>query len=451
VKARARLFPRVPLVAALILASRESAAEGPDAPTASTSSETEVTAPETSAAPEPKEPQSEPELPENARVDRLEVEGVEDTKPKTIEELLPRVLPTVLSRAELAEFERRVRCLALFDHVTVRVDADVLKVTVTEKGTLIPIFYFAGGKTVADSIASIGALHFNAFGEGTQLGAQAAYENRSFNVRLNLAQHAFRARAFSYSLTPYILGSRFLFPRARDAWTQTRYGASARIRFPFAYGMPFRFAVGPEAYYERTTEVSSRRPPPDGIFAGGRVQLTIDGYTFDDLVPHGYAIEVGAAAGAFLPNDELRGRVEVNPRVAVPLWRDAVVMFNGYTGYLAVKNPNASHGIDSGEIRGLRGVVYHADALGYLTTEIRQSYRFTSRWAVQLVPLADVGTFRTVSPAGKAEQFRSALSFGLGFRLVPTLISVAVLRIDAVRMVMPDEGYVVLASFDQFF
>ena len=57
---------------------------------------------------------------EAIRVNEVSIEGTIHTKPEVITRLLPRPVPNEFSRAEIAEFERRVRNLSLFDlvHVT---------------------------------------------------------------------------------------------------------------------------------------------------------------------------------------------------------------------------------------------------------------------------------------------------------------------------------------------
>ena len=52
-------------------------------------------------------------------INTLEISGVLHTKEDTIRQLLPRPIPSQFTRAEVEEFERRIRNLSLFDRVKV--------------------------------------------------------------------------------------------------------------------------------------------------------------------------------------------------------------------------------------------------------------------------------------------------------------------------------------------
>jgi outer membrane protein assembly factor BamA len=94
---------------------------------------------------------------EPVRIETIAIEGTIHTKPDTLIRLLPRPAPADYTRAEIEEFERRVRNLSLFDQVQVTRDGPVLTVVVQEKVTLAPILSFTRGSTLKDLTAT-GAL-----------------------------------------------------------------------------------------------------------------------------------------------------------------------------------------------------------------------------------------------------------------------------------------------------
>lgn len=107
-----------------------------------------------------------------ATVVALQIEG-SDGKEDEIAELLPRPLPTELTDAERVEFTRRIKNLALFDHVDVEQRGSVLFVKVRRKFVLKPIFDFSTGKTLADVSGTIGAVHNDIDGHASRLGVDS--------------------------------------------------------------------------------------------------------------------------------------------------------------------------------------------------------------------------------------------------------------------------------------
>src|SRR5262245_3290956 len=78
----------------------------------------------------------------------LRPSGLGRTRASTLQGLLPRSLPASLTSDEIAEFERRLNNLGIFDSVAVSVSGDELVVTLREKFTLTPSVDFASGKTL---------------------------------------------------------------------------------------------------------------------------------------------------------------------------------------------------------------------------------------------------------------------------------------------------------------
>src|SRR5262245_5371539 len=107
----------------------------------------------------------------SARVERLLLRGASRTRVDTVTAVLPRPAPPEYTYGELAELERRLRNLAIFDRVAVERHATDLVVTVREKWTLVPSVELSTGTTLADSYALLGLTEYNFLGTGNQLGA----------------------------------------------------------------------------------------------------------------------------------------------------------------------------------------------------------------------------------------------------------------------------------------
>ena len=116
-------------------------------------------------------------------IEYTRVRGLIHTKEATIWALLPRPTPARFTNAELAEFERRIRNLSLFDHVDVAARDGGLVVNVKEKFTLSPIVSFTSGTTVRDLNATAGVVEYNLGGSGTHLGGQFNYSQRGPNAK----------------------------------------------------------------------------------------------------------------------------------------------------------------------------------------------------------------------------------------------------------------------------
>ncbi|MDH4188492.1 MAG: hypothetical protein OEV08_16010, partial [Nitrospira sp.] len=76
---------------------------------------------------------------ETVQIDIVHIEGLIHTEQETLLRLLPQSLPAEFTRAEVEEFERRVRNLSLFDQVQVTREGQILTVDAQEKVTLAPI------------------------------------------------------------------------------------------------------------------------------------------------------------------------------------------------------------------------------------------------------------------------------------------------------------------------
>jgi hypothetical protein len=132
---------------------------------------------------------------------RLELEGNASTSPATFHELLPRPLPTTMTGAEIVEFRRRVKNLALFDAVDVEPSGGVLRVRVRHETTISPIMDFSTGKTLSDTKVTLGAIEHDLDGHATRLGGNpnhSALVGSQQGVR-GLPDALYRNQAQSYA------------------------------------------------------------------------------------------------------------------------------------------------------------------------------------------------------------------------------------------------------------
>ncbi len=181
--------------------------------------------------------------PEPIFIGETQVNGLINTKEATIWKLLPRPVPGRFTQAELAEFERRIRNLSLFDHVVVTIQASRLAVEVHEKFTLSPILSFTSGTSVKDLNATGGLVEYNLGGTGAQLGAQFSYSQRGPNLDVWLAQHAFQPDRFAKELKGFYYSNGIRFADSVASWARNRIGTELELKAPYAYGSPLRYVI----------------------------------------------------------------------------------------------------------------------------------------------------------------------------------------------------------------
>ncbi len=184
------------------------------------------------------------------RIEQIYVDGLIHTKQDTITRLLPRPLPAEFTRAEIEEFERRIRNLSLFDHVLVARAEDTLNVAVQEKITLAPILNFTSGSSLKDLNATVGLVEYNLFGTGTQLGGQFNYSQRGPNVDLWLSQHAYEPGRWAKEIKGSYNVNGIRFADSTSNWNRNRFGGELELKGPFRYGSPLRYEVVLKAYRE---------------------------------------------------------------------------------------------------------------------------------------------------------------------------------------------------------
>jgi len=390
---------------------------------------------------------------ETVRIDTVHIKGLIHTEQETILRLLPRSLPAEFTKAEIAEFERRVRNLSLFDSVQVTRAGQNVTIDVQEKITLSPILNFTSGTSVKDSNTTVGLVEYNLFGTGTQLGGQFNYSQRGPNVDLWLSQHAYEPGRWAKEIKGYYNVSGIRFADSASTWTRNRIGTELELKGPYQYGSPLRYEVVVKFYRELIGDEKGAQGQPDGYYIGVIPELTWDKYHWHDLVPSGYRISLELRPGFFFGANQQRHEVRLRYLQGIPLASTSVLMINSVAE--AVNNSgNPNHSLLIGSITGVRGLsdnLYRNRAHAYANLEFRHTIQVASHWAVQGVLFSDFGTFQSFTDDGKLRGWRGAVNIGTGARIVPTFLSNVLLRVDVARLFSPSPNSLIQFSIMQYF
>lgn len=390
---------------------------------------------------------------ETVWIDAVHVEGLIHTKQETIVRLLPRSLPADFTRAEVEEFERRVRNLSLFDRMQVTRDGQVVTVDVQEKITLAPILNFTSGTSVKDLNATVGLVEYNLLGTGTQLGGQFNYSQRGPNVDLWLSQHAFEPGRWAKEIKGSYNVNGIRFADSTSTWTRNRIGGELELKGPYRYGSPLRYEVVMKFYRELAEDEKGFRRPPDGYYVGLIPEITWDKYHWHDLVPSGYRIALELRPGFFFGANQQRHEAKLRYLQGIPLASTTVLMINSVAE--AVNNSgNPNHSVLIGSIAGVRGLsdnLYRNRAQAYTNLELRHAIPVAPRWAMQGVLFSDFGTFQSFTEEGKLRDWRGAVNVGTGVRVVPTFLSNTLLRLDVAHMFSPSPNSLIQIGITQYF
>ena len=383
----------------------------------------------------------------------VHIGGLIHTKQETILRLLPRPLPAEFTRAEIEEFERRVRNLSLFDHVQVTRDSQSVTVTVQEKITLAPILNFTSGSSMKDLNATVGLVEYNLFGTGTQLGGQFNYSQRGPNVDLWLSQHAFEPDRWAKEIKGSYNVNGIRFADSTSTWTRNRLGGELELKGPYRYGSPLRYEVVLKVYRELVEDLKGDRRPPDGYYVGLIPELTWDQYHWHDLVPSGYRIALELRPGFLFSANQQRHEAKLRYLQGLPLGSTTVLMINSVAE--AVNNSgNPNHSLLIGSIAGVRGLsdnLYRNRAQVYTNLELRHAIAVASRWAVQGVLFSDFGTFQSFTEEGRLHHWQGAVNVGTGLRIIPTFLSNTLLRVDVAHLFSPSHNTLVQIGITQYF
>ena len=386
-------------------------------------------------------------------IDTVHIEGLIHTKLDTILRLLPRSLPAEFTRAEVEEFERRVRNLSLFDRVQVTRDGPIVTVDVEEKVTLAPILNFTSGSSVKDLNATVGLVEYNLFGTGTQLGGQFNYSQRGPNVDLWLSQHAYEPGRWAKEIKGSYNVNGIRFADSTSTWTRNRIGTELELKGPYTYGSPLRYEVVVKFYRELIDDEKGAQRPPEGYYVGVIPELTWDKYQWHDLVPSGYRIGLALRPGFFFGANQQRHEVELSYLQGIPLTSTTVLMINSVAE--AVNNSeNPNHSVLIGSVAGVRGLsdnLYRNRAQAYTNLELRHAIQVAPRWAIQGVLFSDFGTFQSFTDEGNLRDWRGAVNVGTGVRIVPTFLSNTLLRVDVAHLFSPNPNSLIQFGITQYF
>ena len=386
----------------------------------------------------------------------VRLEGIRRTRSETLLELLPREPPAQYRVSEIAELERRINNLGIFDDVATRIEGDELVVAVREKFTLTPSIEFATGRSVADIEGSIGATEYNFLGRGSELGAVIGREQRGPVAWAWYLEHAFRPRRWAFGVSAGIdrASLRFGDPDRPDAsWFRDRGTIEIGWRTPYGYGgIPLRYEVG--GYYTR--ELIERDggafAPPDGHSAGTWMAFTWDRYTWRDLVPDGLRVRLFARPGWYLPEGTARFTTSTTVLAAAPLGKLTVLATR--TVYELVTEGNVNHSTLVGSqdgVRGLADAFYRNRQQVYTNVELRHALKLADRWALQLVAFADAAAFEPMDMRGRATSWKAAIGTGGGMRLIPTFLTQLLLRADLARLYTPEQRWFLQVGVTQYF
>ena len=390
---------------------------------------------------------------ETVSIDAIQVEGLIHTRQETIIRLLPRPLPAEFTRAEIEEFERRVRNLSLFDRVQVTRAGQNVTVDVQEKITLAPILNFTSGTNVKDLNATVGLVEYNLFGTGTQLGGQLNYSQRGPNVDLWLSQHAYEPGRWAKEIKGSYNVNGIRFADSASTWTRNRIGSELELKGPYRYGSPLRYEVVVKFYRELIEDEKGTQRPPDGYYVGVIPELTWDKYHWHDLVPSGYRIALELRPGFFFGANQQRHEAKFRYLQGIPLASTTVLMINSVAE--AVNNTsNPNHSLLIGSITGVRGLsdnIYRNRAQAYTNLELRHAIQVAPRWAVQGVLFSDFGTFQSFTEEGTLRDWRGTVNVGTGVRVVPTFLSNTLLRVDVAHLFSPSQNSLIQFGITQYF
>jgi hypothetical protein len=395
-------------------------------------------------------------------VDRLELSGFSAVKPVVVDELLPRALPTCLREEELAELERRVWSLGLFDDVKVERRGRVVRVTVREKWTLIPIPDFGTAKRLVDSYGSLTLTEANLAGRAVECDAWVAYYARAWSGQAWCGEHQAHARQVSFEGSAGLGGTGMFFDDSPRSWERRQVGASIGVRLPFWYGSQWRFSLSVEGSHERAIGDVPANLARSGVQLGWGAKAIWDRFSWNDLTPSGHRFVISGRPGVFLRSGRDRPRHALSSQwlSAWAFGGRAVVLLNAVAEAASPGDPNHGYLLGSvpswrsfliGGIRGLSDYVNHDAFHAYANLEGRVALQLGKRWYLQGVAFADGGALSRIGAEGEVQPMRGALSLGVGLRVLPTFLTWIAPRIDAGRAFAPAPSWFFLAGLSQYF
>jgi len=385
----------------------------------------------------------------------LSVEGLKRVSPSVIDEVLPRAMPACLTDEELAELERRLWSLGIFDSVQVRRHDDAVAIKVREKWTLIPGADLSIGRSISDSFVLLSLAEANLFGRAQVLYAYGAYVQRQLGGEISWWEHESAARRVTFEAVGTYLGSDVFFEDDTYAWTRRRAGGKVGVRLPFAYGSRWRLAVLGLGYHERSTGSIPAALPNDGAYVALGTRIAWEGYEWHDLAPKGFRLLSELLPGGFIDGDsKLRNRssVTVQGLSAIRLTDTTGMLVNTVVEGANPGDPNHSHLL--GTIRGVRGLpdnLYRDAAHAFTNVELRFATELVPRWYLQGVFFSDAAAYVRMNEVGRLTQPGVALGAGIGVRIVPTVFALVVPRLDVGSLLWPAGIPFFNFGFSQYF
>ena len=386
-------------------------------------------------------------------VTAVEVQGNRRTRRQTLLELLPRPVPAHYTGAELAEFERRLRNLAIFDHVKVQRRGERLEIEVREKWTLIPSVEFSSGQTVADTYALLGVTEYNLLGTADLLNVSVFREQRGWGTGFFFSEHTYRRHRWTLGAEGYLYTAEYRFEEGSQ-WRTAQGTGGLWFTSPPVLSDYLNVRVESSYAREVVSEVQGPTSPPSSHAFRAGFSLLWDQYKWEDLVPRGLRAEGRFGTGMQVSEDSWlpRHAAELSTTAALPLGKLTVLTFRANASALTRGNANFSHLL--GSVRGVRGLpdsLYRTWAQGFVNLELRQAVKLAERWALQGVLFGDLARFSVMTAGGSRGRTLDAASIGLGARLVPTWLASVVLRADLARLLAPDPAWFLQIGLGQYF
>ena len=382
----------------------------------------------------------------------IHITGNTRTRESTVLELLPRQPPTVYSDAELAELERRIDNLEIFDSVHVERSGETVEIAVREKWTLLPSVEFSSGRTFADTYALVGLTEYNLLGRADTLGTSVFHADRGYGLEVYYLEHAFQRNRWTFDGYVDLAESELRFDDG-SGWKVRSAETKAETTSPSSFSDDFSISLGATYTHEAIYDAHGEAPP-DSDSIRGFAGVTFNRYHWKDLVPSGVkaSLELGAGVLVGTRPTQPRHSVELNVIGALELAKYTVLMARLRGDARSPGNPDFSALVGSQRgVRGLEDSLYRNWAQIFTNVELRQAIPLSERWALQAVVFADGAVFQQMDASGARGDRGDALSVGAGTRVVPTWLATIVARVDVARLISPSQLWFVQFGLNQYF
>lgn len=382
----------------------------------------------------------------------VHVTGNSRTRQSTVLDLLPRQPPATYSDEEVAELERRVNNLEIFDSVHVERKGETIEVEVREKWTLIPSVEFSSGRTFADTYALLGLTEYNFLGSADSLSGSIYHADRGYGLEVYYFEHTFRRNRWTWGGYFDLAESEYRFDDG-SGWKVTRGEIGGEVTSPSSFNDYFSMHLG-GAYTREGISNQTGEAPSDSDSIRTFVGFNFNEYRWKDLVASGVKGELELGTGVLVGTRPAQPRhsADLQINAALPLAKYTVLMTRMAGSLRTRGNPDWS--VLVGSLRGVRGIedsLYRNWAQAYANVELRQAIPISERWALQGVLFADGAIFEQMNSTGGRGDAGDALSVGIGARIIPTWLAAIVGRVDLARLITPDQLWFVQLGLSQYF